>query len=895
MANILDNYLNMLMQGPMMGSDRFEVATRITKGIHNPIGKRQIEKLYGSSDEFMERFKNIEDFYKSFLAAEMGTNTSIPHKRMLEAAQASPIMNFGLIKNRTNRAILDGLFMGTSGINMEGILANIGAPSIPLQSSNLISEAGRYGIDTANADHFAATLLSSLTISIDPTKQGVRAFGVGRTAIPTSKTLENMGKTRQRLQDIVSSGRAPVIMTLDTETSGVGPLSDIRSLALTRMEFDSTLQGGTNTPVFSTHFTNPEMQKVSVYDRLNNKFANLADVAFETEKSGDFFESTLRMSDLTTPQGRLEAVDSYKQALRLITAPEVDLLQIQNAKFDIEKIQTSIFTLGEDFFGDTEAADLFKGFQTMVEEGRVIDTLHYAREEMTAKAYAAIAGETDPVVAANKFRAALFAPETLVKAAIGGTASYAGIENFSLKSNLLQLIDTEAGPEGVKFIDTLASGTHIAQADTILTNYLSLFLTNGKINLDLPQTTAALPDRIKDVRRAIARSAPPTPTTNIAHVQHMSDAVFNYVANTNRGLRGVKLSTDTGSTISYSAKERGFIETSVDAVTAEVSQTRLSDQNAAMTRVRNETLKLNDPALRGSSEVIDLGVSFGEHSRTSNILEGISRSSSISPMMKTSPTDLVQAMMERNNIGADERLIEGLAATREHIKFDDFQRPETVKGSGILDNISKTDGLISEAQKNSYLETLSKSGIGGVVDDPYLRRNFVEIATITSAVPYGLGLDGKPKTDYAESIIKERHAADQLKAIADGSVLEDLTEEQLAAKINYFNTTGRQNSKLLSEFGVSHFEEQKFVRLFGASPDEISSRLLLPTSMLKEIEITGSKGTKYKLFSDEFMADYQTNKFGLSVVESDGKKTINVVFGNLAGREKRRIIEPTNI
>jgi hypothetical protein len=134
-----------------------------------------------------------------------------------------------------------------------------------------------------------------------------------------------------------------------------------------------------------------------------------------------------------------------------------------------------------------------------------------------------------------------------------------------------------------------------------------------------------------------------------------------------------------------------------------------------------------------------------------------------------------------------------------------------------------------------------------------------------------------------------------LKAIADGSVLDDLTEEQLAAKIKHFNKTGRENSKLLSEFGVSHFEEQKFVRLFGASPDEISSRLLLPTSMLKEIEITGSKGTKYKLFSDEFMADYQTNKFGLSVVESDGKKTINVVFGNLAGREKRRIIEPTNI
>jgi hypothetical protein len=451
------------------------------------------------------------------------------------------------------------------------------------------------------------------------------------------------------------------------------------------------------------------------------------------------------------------------------------------------------------------------------------------------------------------------------------------------------LIESQGGRQGTDFLDNLAKGNHMAQTDTILTNYMTRFILDGQ--LDLAQGTAHLSPKIKNIRRSIAKAAAPTPTTNIAHVQHMSDAVFNYATQTDEGMRGVKLSTDTGSIISYSGKARSFVETSVDEITKDVLQTTLPD-NVAKARIQNEMLKLksSDEAIRGSSEVIDSGVSYGQQSRTLNIMSGISKASAISPSAITSPMDLVEAMMHGGNAEIDQRLIEGLAATREHIGFTDFHtQPEILKQTGILDNISKTAGVISEAQRGSYLESLSKSGIGGVIDDPYLRRSFVELATMTSSVPYRVDSQGKAVTDYAESMIKQRHAAKQLKASAVGETLDDLTEAEMTAKVREFNRVGRTDAKLLSEFGVSHFEEQKFARLYGKSADEIS-RVMLPASIIKDIEVTGTGGVKYKLLSDEFMADYKVNKFGLSAVDTHEGKMVNVVLGDLASEERGMVM-----
>ena len=477
----------------------------------------------------------------------------------------------------------------------------------------------------------------------------------------------------------------------------------------------------------------------------------------------------------------------------------------------------------------------------------------------------------------------MFSPESVAKATIGGKATPFGIENISLNTNLLELIEADGGPESTKFLKNLAAGNHMSQTDTILTNYMVRFILDG--SLDLAQGTAHLSDQIKEVRRSIAKAAPLTPTTNIAHVQHMSDAVFNYVTKTDEGIKGIKLGTDTGSTISFSQREGKFIETSVDQITKEVSETPL-DYRATKARIQQEMQLFKD--LDPNSQVIDTGVSYGQQSRALGVLDGISRASGISAAVKTSPMDLVQAMINGGDAEIDQRLIEGLAATREHLGFTDFHsRPEIFEKTGILRNISKTFGYASEAQKGSYLETLSKSGIGGVIDDPYLRRSFVELATVTSSIPYQVDSAGKAVTDYAAPIIQQRHAAKQAKHAAFGEILNDLSESDLTARVNAFNEVGRKNANLLSEFGVSHFQEQKTIRLYGQSPDKMG-RVMLPTSMLKEIEVTGSGGSKYKLFSDEFMADYKVNKFGLSALD-DGQR-VNVVLGDLAGTERGTVM-----
>jgi hypothetical protein len=362
MANILGDYLDMLAL-PMRGLsiDRSDVASKITKGIRNPIGSADIKRVYGSSDDFMKRYQNLEDVYKVFLAQEMPENISVAQKRMLDAAQSSPVMNFSLIKNMANRSELKRMLTDDI-LNMEGLLRRVGPPSTPLPSSNLITGAARYGIDTRNANHYAANLLNSLTISIDPTKEGARAFGFGTSGLPSSTTLENMGKSKQMLADIVASGRNAKVLTLDTETSGLGAFSEVRSLAATEMEVGRFGAGNSN-PVLSAHFSTREMQMITVPE-AGGGTTNLAKAAFDYEGSIDALPVNLR--DLLTPEGRLAAVDDYKNIFRSMV--DNDFVLFHNAKFDIEKISTSVFSLGDDFFRDAEAANLFEGFQGMIKQ-----------------------------------------------------------------------------------------------------------------------------------------------------------------------------------------------------------------------------------------------------------------------------------------------------------------------------------------------------------------------------------------------------------------------------------------------------------------------------------------------------------------------------------------------
>ena len=480
----------------------------------------------------------------------------------------------------------------------------------------------------------------------------------------------------------------------------------------------------------------------------------------------------------------------------------------------------------------------------------------------------------------------MFAPETLAQATIGGKATPFGIENISLNTNLLELIERDGAASGGDFLKQLSAGNHMAQTDTILTNYMVRFILDG--SLELAQGRSHLSPDVRKAMKSITRAAAPTPTTNIAHVQHMSDAVFNYATQTDEGLRGVQLITDSGSIIAFSQGK--FVETSVDETTKQISKTVLdTDSTKARIQQQMQILRNADPNIAVTSEVMNSGVNYGQQSRTLGILDGITKSSGISPTLKTSPMDLVEAMIHGSNTEVDERLIEGLAATREHIGFTDFHtRPDILRKTGIIHNISKTFGISSDAQKGSYLETLSKSGMGGVIDQPYLRRSFVELATMTSSVPYNVP-SASTTEGYAASVIRERHVARQLRASAAGQTLDDLTDTEMTAKIRQFNNVGRTDAKLLSEFGVSHFEEQKVTRLYGTSPDEIS-RVMLPASIVKDIDVTGSNGSTYKLLSDEFMADYKANKFGLSAVDAPEGKIVNVVLGDLAREDSGNTI-----
>lgn len=530
--------------------------------------------------------------------------------------------------------------------------------------------------------------------------------------------------------------------------------------------------------------------------------------------------------------------------------------------------------------------------------GAAINTLDLAREYLTTKAIGATTGAADEVTAASRFVNALFAPETLARATVGGSATPFSIGNIALQTNLLDLIETHGGSEGAQFLNRLQSGSHIAQTDTILTNYMMQFIQTGKLDLPTPGAPrGGMSDAVSAARRSIEKSSAITPTTNIANVQHMSDAVFQYKMS-DEGLKGIVTKADKSlvtrkgkplynyassaeaSIISYSEEHGGFVARWMSA-NGKQRIARL-DQDSTKQFIRDQmSLARNAPAGSDVSGILDSGISYIEASRADRILANSRAvqhiSSSVDPdaMIRGlgATFDRTGKMIARTGaqITSEDAFIDALAATREHLGYSYYhERPDILSRKGMTRFMAGANEIIGSEASTSYVKKLAAGGISAAFDDPMLRRSFVEMANITSSVPYMQGASDQA-TGFGAKLVRESLSR------KGGAAL---TEAEIADRVSNFNSNvGQKLGNYLSELGVSFGQTQKSTLLYGANAQ--ISRPIIASDILRNIEVE-IEGRKMKFLGEEFLSDYSRNKFALSVVEQDeGEKLVNIVFGDI--------------
>ena len=577
--------------------------------------------------------------------------------------------------------------------------------------------------------------------------------------------------------------------------------------------------------------------------------------------------------DLTTSQGRLDAVKGYKNFLRKATDAQV--IAGHNVQFDVQRIMMSISGLDE-FHQDQEAVELLSKFQKMSDEGRVINSLDLARDYLTRQALdIAESGAPDDIAKTQRLISTMFAPETLTRASIGGSATPFSVGNITAQTNLLKLI-ADQGKDGSDFVKQLASGTHRADIDTNLTNYMMNFIHTGELKFGFEATGSSAAD-ISIARKEILKASAIVPTTNIADVQHMSDAVFKY-ATSEEGLQSTKLSTADG-IIAFSKSDNEFYEHVLDPVTGKVEQNKISDQIAVRQRIRNA---LDASRRNQDSELLETGINYLQASRTDRILQNVSKVSSISSA--ATPDALIAAISSGTDTALDDAFIDAMAGTREFLGYNNYNyRPDILADKGMTGFMSRNYGMISDTAADNYLNKLASAGIATAVDDPYMRRNFVELATITSSTPFRNKVEG-----YTGGLAGKLTRNIFAKARGMGP----LTEAEHASRVAEFNSNvGIRVGDYLSEMGISFADTQNTMNIIGKGigPDgtpSIASRVIVSSDILKDIDVSiadGAGGRKtVKFLSDDFLSDYGQNKFGLSVAERKDSRVVNLVFGDLA-------------
>lgn len=852
-----------------------------------------IRRLFGAPDEFLERYKNFTTLYNQSLDKELTNPALSPVKRRLINLQKNlPTMNLNLLSFQS-KSILEQMMTGPEIANIEGMLNNFGTPASLFPSENIYRLSGKMLTDRTSGSHPYITWMDGQTISIDPMGKGVSAIGMGKTTIPTYETLkatfenERGGALLGKIIEDIRSGGPKSVFTFDVESGGLGVFSPVRSLGGMSMDLGAdTLGNLTMSNIESTlayQFATKDTRGLTYVDAVatGRSPKDLAELIFQRESEAlDKFHDIITRSggvnatdaqellDLSTKEGRQKAAKSYKNFFE--KALERDYIAGQNVQFDMQRIMLSAGLLDE-FYTDKESMTLLQQFGQMAKDGRVINTVDLIRSSQMQQAsdLAKRMGASDPEKTAMAIIRQTYSNRALGKMGLGSVAP-ASIQNLLLSSNFLDLVEG-SGQQGQDLVKLISEGTtHQAQIDDLITMYTLRFV--GGENSPLiwgngPSSTTAQKAAV-----AALKSGSYSNITPIESVADLSAAAVKYM-NTDQGMKSVKLFDDTRNEVISFNKAKGEWQARKMELSGEVNPRSL-DSISTLQRVRDSVRR---SAMGQASEIMDFGFTHIQQSRAEEILQNVNQFQSVS---RSAPL--------AGSYDPMEAVIEALNSTREELGHNAYYGPMPAE----IERFSRNPMAGIEAtEKISYVQRLAKGNIGNAILDAATRRRAVEIANITSAIPYqqGQDLSGGARRQIMTRLQNQlsvgeitQQKFDEFLAMSGKELAESSDYAQEVAR---YNSRAAQVSKATSDFGGGFmFKQESFnirTKQGGISVAQI------PTDVLRNVDIQTSPGTTVKFLSDQFLQDYSKNRFSLSVARYSGENNeamirTNLIYGDLS-------------
>lgn len=832
---------------------------------HDDLGK-----VYGTIDEFYERYQKFQQKYISLL--ESGKiNPSKVGKVNLDVLTAGGKIDLSVLDDvsatEMRRQYLEDI------IRLPKAIANqaMGLPDVEIPSSNLYRKSVRYSIDfqgRQQAMHPAAVLLNRTIFNINTTKNGLDAFNPGVSNLPGIKTI------RQGAEPINIAGKK--VHTFDVETTGIFEGSEVRSMSMAE-NIDGNIK---LLDEYNIVYKSKQLGGITVggSEAMNDFLARSAPTAKIIEDS----------------RGGVDFLDSSSKFVNKLL--EADHISAHNAMFDIQMLLNTM-TSKQGYADHEEAKTAVRNLTEKMKntDDFVIDTLEQSRIYLSQGIDKMIQeSPLDRTAEINKMKELLYSDEFLTRAKMPGkSAATASVEAIAMNTNLLSLIEKEAGGSGDEALKAqnlfkkLYQGTHVSDTDAILQSYVGKYISNGLRDEDDPfslkvvdrQTRSSYSKLVRGAQSKIFRSSAITPTTNIADVKHLSNLVFDYVSG--KGISNTDL-----------------LVTGQDLVDANV---RLSGGGALGSEISDERL--------GSQGILGFDKKSGRRTFTigetdSVFLDNESSNNYVGRILRESQEQATEAVSLVNNLGTRTEIGLINSSAEKIIDFGiDFGQ------ASQIDEIHK----VSDAIRTRATDTTS-----GVVSSENLLSSLGKTYKLLSAgTPFSFAIKGKANfspglnnatantaIELAEAALtmgsphiqmtNQSRVLSTIISQATSGTLEQAREHVLNLSIDAPTAEARdkftqeahhlryaKHKDLISEYGVSHFTTQKKISLIsestpGAAADVVKERITLPAQILEQV-----------IGKEAFEAGEFSLSVGKTFKEGVSADQLNLYFRTAGGSEGR--------
>lgn len=520
-----------------------------------PITESQMNKVFGTEDEFLERYGRFQKDYEAAISNKL--NHSKGAKVNVELMKRQGKTDLSVL----NRETADKLYKSYMNdvMRMGDLIKEVGLPAYDTPNANLYKDLFQFSVDNEQGIvHPAQILLNRMSVNFDPNKRGLDSLNIGSGQQMSHRSLSNLfhsskGRSPEKIfGQTPTQGQTLKIATIDIETTGVDIFSDTRSMTIAESILDDTGQISSPQTLqdFNVSFQSNKLSGVNV-TTFDTKTQNQA-VSSLTEHLANIEGTTTKQMG----EGGSTYLDEVEKFFNKLL--EADRVAGHNLNFDIDHMIST--AMKQDGFGAhlgaQKAIDQFTQ-RAMDDKEYFVDTLESTRAYI--KNQAEQATNLGSHSAGSKLRSDayvknLFAQETLSKVHIGGSASYGSVTNLALNTNLFELIEKDGQAE--ELFGLIQKGSHVAETDVHLQTYIGNYVQSGRLKIrpiadeqSIGKTAQEIADEALGktdfgnfARSKIAQSSAVNTTTNIANVQHMSETVFKHVRDTPKGLQEVSLS-----------------------------------------------------------------------------------------------------------------------------------------------------------------------------------------------------------------------------------------------------------------------------------------------------------------------------------------------------------------